>query len=336
MRTLVTGASGFLGSSVVRAILAQTQEKLRCMVRTDSGLPKLEALAEEYGQDRIEIYRGDLTRRTDAMAATKDIDTVYHVAAATKGSPSDMFYNSVVGSKNLLEAIKDAELKRIVLISSFGVYGVAELEPGAVINEYTPVEKHPDWRDPYSHTKHRQEQLFWEYRESHKIPLVVMRPGVIYGPGGAPISTRVGINVFGVFLHLGRNNLIPLTYVDNCAEAIVTAARHEGSAGEIYNVVDDDIPTSKEFLREYRKRVKRMKYVTLPYFAIRMLSSWVQWYNKRSKGQLPAILTPYKTKCNWTGTRFDNSKMKSIGWMPNVSTEEGLMRFFTWLKANAV
>jgi nucleoside-diphosphate-sugar epimerase len=336
MTTLVTGASGFLGSAVVRALLAQTKAPIRCLVRSDAGLPRLHALAEEYGEERIDIYRGDLTRKYDAEEAARGVRTVYHVAAATKGSPSDMFYNSVVGSKNLLEAIKDSGVKRIVLISSFGVYGVAELEPGALVNEDTPLEKHPEQRDPYSHTKHRQEQLFWEYREKHNIPLVVMRPGVIYGPGGAPISTRVGINVFGIFLHLGRNNLIPLTYVDNCAEAIVAAAQHEGSIGEVYNVVDDDLPTSKEFLRQYRRRVRRIKYITLPYFAIHALSGWVEWYNRHSKGQLPAILTPYKTRCNWKGTTFDNSKLKRIGWRPSVSTEEGLKRFFTWLKASGV
>jgi nucleoside-diphosphate-sugar epimerase len=334
MKTLVTGASGFLGSAVVKALLAQTQEPIRCLVRSESGLPRLDALANEYGQDRIEIYRGDLTRKNDAAEAAKDASMVYHVAAATKGGPSDMFYNSVVGSKNLLEAVKGNALKRIVLISSFGVYGVADLEPGAVVNEETPIEEHPVQRDPYSHTKHRQEQLFWEYREKHNIPLVVMRPGVIYGPGGPPISTRVGINVFGIFLHLGRGNVLPLTHVDNCAEAIVTAAGHETSVGEIYNVVDDDLPTSKEFLRRYRQSVKRMKYITLPYFAIRTMSGWVEWYNKHSKGQLPAILTPYKTRCNWKGTRFDNGKLKGIGWRPNVSTEDGLARFFAYLREN--
>jgi nucleoside-diphosphate-sugar epimerase len=334
MKTLVTGASGFLGTAVVRAILTGTKKSVRCMVRSDSGLPRLEALADEFGQRRIEIIRGDLTRKTDAETAAKGVDTIYHVAAATEGSPSDMFYNSVVASKNLLEAVKDRALNRFVLISSFGVYGVADLPTGAIINEDTPLEEHPQWRDPYSHTKHRQEQLFWEYREQHNIPLVVLRPGVIYGPGGTPISTRVGINVFGIFLHLGRNNLLPLTHVDNCAEAIVAAARHEESVGEIYNVVDDDLPTSKEFLREYRRRVKRIKYITLPYFAIHAMSAGVQWYNKHSQGQLPAILTPYKSKCTWRGKRFDNSKLKSIGWRPTVSTPEGLARLFTWLKAN--
>jgi nucleoside-diphosphate-sugar epimerase len=334
MKTLVTGASGFLGTSLVRTLLAQTQEPIRCLVRSNSGVSRLSALSDEYGKDRIEFCLGDLTRKNDAAEAVAGSDTIYHVAAGTTGSTADMFYNTVVGSKNLLDALTGNELKRVVLISSFSVYGVSGLEPRTVVNEQTPLEKYPEQRDPYAYTKLRQEQLFWEYRDKHGIPLVVIRPGVIYGPGGTPITTRVGINVFGLFLHLGRNNLLPLTYVDNCCEAIVTATRHETSVGEVYNVVDDDLPTSKDFLRAYRRQVRRMKYITLPYFALRTLSGWVAWYNKYSKGQLPAILTPYKTSCNWKGTLFENTKLKSIGWLPSISTTEGLTRFFTYLKEN--
>jgi nucleoside-diphosphate-sugar epimerase len=239
----------------------------------------------------------------------------------------------VVSSKNLLDAIvtsgKDV---KIVLISSFGVYGVAGLPRGAVVDEHTPLEPHPERRDNYSFAKLRQEQLFWEYQKAHRLRLTVLRPGVIYGSGGIAISSRVGLNLFGVFLHLGGRNLMPLSYVDNCAEAIVAAGISDATDGEIYNVHDSDLITCAAYLKRYKREVNRMRSIRLPYFALMALSKIVERYNRRSKGQLPAVFTSYKTATTWKGHRFDNSKLRSIGWQQIVSTDEGLRRTFESLR----
>ena len=139
--------------------------------------------------------------------------------------------------------LRRPRLPKVVLVSSFGVYGTAGIKRGALVDEDTPLEPNPERRDTYSQAKLRQEKLFRAYQERHGFPLVVVRPGVIYGPGGTPISSRVGLTVPGLFLHLGGRNLLPLTYVDNCAEAIVVAGERGASDGQAYNVVDDDLPT---------------------------------------------------------------------------------------------
>jgi nucleoside-diphosphate-sugar epimerase len=259
---------------------------------------------------------------------------VYHLAAGTGGAAADLFLSSVVASKNLLEAVVRRGGIRIVLVSSFGVYGVAELPWGAVVHEETPLEPHPEKRDLYSYAKLRQEQLFWEYQERHRLPLVVLRPGVIYGPRGTAISGRVGINLFGLFLHLGGRNVLPLSYVENCAEAIVVAGQNERAAGQVYNVLDDDLPTCAAYLRRYRREVRRLRAVPIPYPLMRAVAHQVERYHVRSRGQLPAIFTPYKTASSWKGNRFDNRKLKSLGWQQIVPTEEGLRRTFAFLKGN--
>jgi nucleoside-diphosphate-sugar epimerase len=240
-----------------------------------------------------------------------------------------MFMDSVVASRNLLEAVVN-ELRpiRVVLVSSFGAMGVAELPRGAMVDENTPLEQHPGRRDVYSHSKLRQEQLFWEYSAKYGFDLVVLRPGVIYGPGGGHFSNRVGLRLFGRFLHLGGNNPLPLTYVDNCAEAIVVAALTPGASGQVYNVVDDDLVTSKQYLALYKSRVAPVRSVPVPYPVLMWGSKMVERYSERSRGQLPAIFTPYKTKAMWGGNQFSNAKLKSIGWRPLISTREGLERAF--------
>jgi nucleoside-diphosphate-sugar epimerase len=145
------------------------------------------------------------------------------------------------------------------------------------------------------------------------------------------MSTRVGLRLFGLFLHLGRRNLLPLTYVDNCADALVTAGASPAAVGETYNVVDDDLPTARQYLARYRREVEPLRVISLPLFATRLMSRAVAWYHAHSRGQLPAVFTPYKTESTWRSFRYQNAKLKSIGWQPRIATEEGLRRTFASL-----
>jgi nucleoside-diphosphate-sugar epimerase len=329
MKILVTGAGGFLGKAIVERLLAHGETDLRCMLRDPSKARGLEQIASRYPEAKLEFVTVNLRNLAEIGRAVSGCEIVIHAAAALKGSPAEMFMDSVVASRNLLEAVvNEVRPIRVVLVSSFGAMGVAEMRRGAMVDESAPVERHPEQRDVYSHSKLRQEQLFWEYREKYGFELVVLRPGVIYGPGGGHFSNRVGLSLFGRFLHLGGNNLLPLTYVDNCAEAIVVAALYPGANGQIYNVVDDDLVTSKQYLSLYKDRVKPVRSVPVPYFALMWGSRMVERYSERSRGQLPAIFTPYKTRAMWGGNQFSNAKLKSIGWRPLISTHEGLERAF--------
>lgn len=329
MKILVTGAGGFLGKAIVERLLAHGQTDVRCMLRDTSKARGLEEIAARYPKAQLEFIATNLRNLAEIGRAVAGCEVVIHAAAALKGSPAEMFLDSVVASRNLLEAIvNEVRPMRVVLVSSFGAMGVAELQRGAMVDESTPLERHPERRDVYSHSKLRQEQLFWEYRDKYGFELVVLRPGVIYGPGGGHFSNRVGLSLFGRFLHLGGNNLLPLTYVDNCAEAIVVAALYPEANGQVYNVVDDDLVTSKQYLSLYKQRVKPVRSVPVPYFALMWGSRMVERYSERSRGQLPAIFTPYKTRAMWAGNQFSNAKLKSIGWRPLISTREGLERAF--------
>ena len=92
----------------------------------------------------------------------------------------------------------------------------------------------------------------------HKLPYVILRPGYVFGPGKRELSGRVGINTFGFFIQVNGSNLLPLSFVDNCAEAIVLAGLKPGVEGEIFNVVDDELISGRQFLKAYKKKVKRV------------------------------------------------------------------------------
>ncbi len=277
MKVLVTGAGGFLGVHVVERLLAHGYTDIRCFLREPGKAQRLLELSKSYPEAQLEIVYGNLRSKSDCANAVAGVSLMFHLAAGMKGPPAELFTDSVVVSRNLLEALEarddlPIEKTRVVLVSSFGVYGVVQLGRGARIDEQTPLEAHPELRDTYSYSKARQEQLFWDLQRRAGFELVVLRPGVIYGPGGGHFSTRVGLQVGPVFFHLGGSNLLPLAYVDNCAEAIVVAGGHPDSAGQVYNVHDDELLTASRYLREYKRHVKRIRSIRLPYFATRLLA----------------------------------------------------------------
>ncbi len=111
--------------------------------------------------------------------------------------------NTVVTSRNLLDAAVRANVRRIVLVSSFAVYGADGLRRRDLMDETTAIENHPEWRDPYAYAKHRQESLFHEYQKQYGFELVVIRPGVIFGPGGGEFSDAGGDSISRIFVHFG-------------------------------------------------------------------------------------------------------------------------------------
>lgn len=330
-RILVTGAAGFIGSRVVESLVERGFRNLVCFARPSSELAGIEAIVKRRPLGaRIEVLKGNLLCRADCEAACKDVVVIFHLAAGTgeKNVP-DAFMNSVVTTRNLLEAsLRYARLQRFVLVSSFSVY--TNRQKSRCLDESCPMEKHPELcGEAYCYAKVKQEQIVAEYGKNFGIPYVVVRPGSVYGAGNSEIAGRVGIGTFGLFLHLGGSNTIPFTYVENCAEAIVLAGLVKGVDGEVFNVVDDDLPSSRQFLRQYKKNVRRFTSVYVPHAVSHALCYLWEKYSQWSKGQLPPAFNRRRWYADWKETRYSNEKLKlRLGWAPKVSTEEGLRRYF--------
>jgi nucleoside-diphosphate-sugar epimerase len=217
-----------------------------------------------------------------------------------------------------------------VTISSFSVYSNVGKPRRGFLDESCPIESHPELRgDAYSYAKVKQDELVNEYGRKWGTPYVIVRPGFVYGPGNEVITGRVGIGTFGVFLHMGGSNSIPLTYVDNCADAIVLAGLKAGVDGEIFNVVDDDLPTSSAFLRAYKKNVRCFKSIWIPQVVSYFLCLLWEKYSEWSEGQLPPAFNRRVWHVYWKKTRYTNEKVKiRLGWEPKVSMSEALARYF--------
>src|SRR5262249_19719643 len=152
---------------------------------------------------------------------------------------------------------------------------------GSLLDESSPVEDVPHERfDPYGFGKLKQEETVREYGRNCKLPFVIIRPGIVFGPGRRELSGRIGTSAFGFFAHVGGSNILPLTYVENCAEAIVLAGLRAAIEGETFNVVDDDLLTSNQFLHAYKKQVRGFVSVRVPYFLAYGMSALWESYSK--------------------------------------------------------
>jgi nucleoside-diphosphate-sugar epimerase len=335
---LVTGAAGFIGSRLVEHLLERGFRNLRCFARPTSKVATLDVLSGRWRDAaRVEVFKGNLLSPEHCAAAAKDVAVIFHLAAGTgEKSFPDAFMNSVVATRNLLEAcLLNKCLKRFVVVSSFSVYTHPSEAGTRVLDETCPLEPRPELRgEAYCFAKVKQEEIVREYGRVHGVPYVIVRPGVVYGPGKSAITGRVGIDTFGVFLHLGGSNPIPFTYVDNCAEAIMLAGLREGIEGEVFNVVDDDLPTSRQFLRQYKRKVRRFTSLYVPHIVSYALCYLWEQYSRWSEEQLPPAFNRRRWLAFWKKTRYSNDKLKRrVGWQPTISTEEGFRRYLEACRA---
>jgi nucleoside-diphosphate-sugar epimerase len=333
MKILLTGAGGFLGKRIAHSLLAKGATDLRLHFRQRPPAGFIESLTAEFPQANIDWAAANLLARGTLNTMLQGVDCVIHAAAGMRGAAADMFANTVLGSRNLLEAAVAQQVKRVVLISSFSVYKTEPLPDGALLAEATPIEEVGINKGPYGYAKTRQERMFLDLAKEHGFETVILRPGVIYGPGGGGLSPRVGLKAMGFFFSLGGGVTLPLTYVDNCADAVAQATLH-APAGSAFNVVDDDLPSCNQYLQAYRKQVQPMRTLRVPYWAFLMGSRYLERYHRVSKGQLPAVFTPYVVRSMYRPLQYSNAPLRAIGWQQAVPTPSAMEQAFRWLRDN--
>ncbi len=337
-RILVTGSSGFIGVKVIETLLQYGFRNLVCFVRSSSRLGRLnEVLARGPIEKNVELFTGDLLSQDDCRKAAEGVAIIYHLAAGFEKSFAGAYMSSALTTRNLIDAFLGyGRPTRFVNVSSFAVYSNLTLKRGAQLDETCPLEDAPQERyDAYGFGKLKQEELIRQYGKQYKLPYVILRPGAVFGPGKRELSGRVGIDTFGIFLHLGGSNLLPLTFVDNCAEAIVLAGLIPGIDGETFNVVDDDARTSREFFRAYKDKTG-VQSISLPYPVICALCSLWERYADWSRNQLPPAFNRRRCAAEWKGNRYSNQKLKDrLGWKPRVPMNQAMESFLAQFDSNS-
>jgi dihydroflavonol-4-reductase len=227
MTSLVTGANGFVGAAVVRALLARG-EGVRALVRPKSNTVNLDALA-------VEIVRGDITDSESLLAAMRGCRTVFHVAADYRLWVPDqdaMYRTNVEGSVNVLESAAAAGADRLVYTSSVAVLGINPDKTPA--DETTPVGI-ADMVGPYKRSKFLAEQAVRKKAAEIRFPVVTVNPSTPIGPGDfrptptGRIIVDAALGKMPAYVDTGLN----IVHVDDVAEGHLLA-RDAGRSGERY------------------------------------------------------------------------------------------------------
>jgi len=331
---LITGANGYIGSRVFKTLIGYGFTRIRCFVRSSRGSSQMQRVGDT-SQAEVEFIEGNLLSRDDCLRAVDGVSVIYHLAAGIGKSFPDCFLNSVVTTRNLIEsAIQGHNLKRFLNTSSIAVYSNVKIPHGGLLDETCDIDtKFVERCEAYTYGKAKQDEIVLEYGHKNNLPYVIVRPGVVFGPGKAKITDRIGTDTFGVFLHLGLKNRIPLTFVDNCAEAIVLAGLKKGVDGQVFNIIDDDLPTSRDFLKLYKQKVRRFFSIPIPYPVWFCFCALWEKYSQWSEGQLPPVFNRRNCEVYWKRINYSNKKAKELlGWQPKVPMQEALNIFFDYMK----
>jgi nucleoside-diphosphate-sugar epimerase len=323
MRILVTGATGFLGGAASR------QLRQRGHVVLGSGRNRARGAALE--RDGIAFLPGDLTDRSGANALCQGVDAVVHCAALSSpwGPRSAFVSANVEATELLIAACQEAGVGRLVYISSPSIYmgagdreGVREDDPlSTPINDYAATKLEAEHR----------------VRSAHEAGLksIILRPRAIFGPGDTTLFPRLirtlesgPLPVFG-----DGHNRVDLTYIDNAVSAIECALGAPPSAtGLAYNITNGEPVRLWDIIARLcdalalsppRGRVPR-PLGTLLAGGLERLHRWL-------RPQVEPRLTRYTVEVLARTMTLDIGRARRLlGYVPEVSMDEGLSRFVRW------
>jgi len=320
MKALVTGANGFLGRSIVRRLLRDGAD-VRAFVRPGRATHCTGA----------EIVEGDICDEGAVTAAVQGVDWVVHAAAlvATSGTWEAFAEANVRGTRRVIRSAHAAGVKRIVHISSLSIYAVRD--DGVTITEDSPYESESESRGGYSRSKLAADRVAL-FEAAHGAPVVVLRPGLLYGPGRRPPVARQSFSVAGCKLLLTTPRYtLPMTYVDNVADAVFLALHAVDAPGSAFTIVDDNVPQLK-YVTTYRSvSGERWHPVFLPVGAVAAAALMVERGLRLARRRSP--ITYHQVRRATRSAWYDCARARAVlGWQPAVSVEEGLRLTFASLR----
>jgi 2-alkyl-3-oxoalkanoate reductase len=316
---LVTGAGGFLGRRLVERLLG-TGENVRVLVRRRA--PEWEA------ESRIQVVCGDLGDPRIVDHAVEGVDTVFHVGAAMKGGAADFERGTIWGTRNVIESCLRHNVKRLVYVSSLSVLDHAGRNPKALVNESAPYEPSPELRGVYTQTKLQAERMVIDAVRENRLPAVILRPGQIFGAATEEVAPSGTIAIAGKWLVVGAGNRrLPLVFVEDVVDALLLARGKEGVVGSVFNIVDENGITQRDYVKACGAHGAKMTAVYVPYSVMYAVGWGFELLGKMLRRNLP--ITRYRVRSIRPLDRLDLTKAKKVlGWEPQVGTIAGIQQAF--------
>jgi len=317
----LTGATGYTGARLLES-LRQRGDEVDVLVRPRSTSTRVQALARR-------VVEGDLRDKDAAARLLEGVDSVVHVAAVyrTAGHP-DSYYRevNVGGTERLLEAAARSGVRRFVHTSTVGVHGHVAHPPA---DETAPLAP----GDVYQATKAEAETLALDFHRRRSVPVTVVRPGAIYGPGETRLLKLFRAIARGRYAIVGdgRSYYHPV-FIDDLVQGFLLALDRPEAVGEAFLICGPAYLTQAELASLVARHTGGR---VLPF---RIPARPIQW----AGGLVEAVCVPlgiepplHRRRVDfWTKSRaFSIDKARRLlGYEPKVDLEEGIARTAAWYR----
>ena len=319
---LITGATGFIGQHMARA-LCDREGIVRCLARKSSNVAGLKKLGVEIAYGSLE----DLDALKKAMRGT---EVIYHAAGQIFAEDAALYYKvNVDGLANLVNAAAQESVQKIVHFSSSSATGPNPVRD-IPVNEKSPCRP----ITPYGCSKLQGEQTLMALAKKYNVPIVVIRPPLVYGPG---VSDSSRVLMFLKLIHKGMfriighgNNLVSLCYIDNLVNGVLLAGSDSKAAGQTYFLSDARPYTINEIAEAIaREEGRQVPLPHLPLWTAGIISAALTLPARLFGFTSPLTRNTVKElKNSWY---LDITKARSeLGYEPRVAFEEGLKKTVAW------
>ncbi len=354
MTILVTGATGFLGSALVRELLRQKQA-LHALATSDyretwdpaccsrargakgagnNALQDVRILARDEKKGRaqfgeaVRIIHGEITDIKQLRQAVDGATYIYHLAGCLyhPSIPEEVYWTThVEGTRRLLAACQgQSQLRRIVHCSTTGVYGITGVVPACEDAPFAPT-------NPYEETKLESELLALKAYREQGLPISVVRPGLVYGPGDIHLLGFFASIKKGLFRVIdGGQALLHPIYIDDLINAFLLCAERPAAAGRSYNIAGEQPVTIRELATAIAHAMgKELPGGSIPLWLANLAADIFTMLPGFQGERAP--LTRSRVTFLTRSRVYDNSRAKAeLGFSPKVSLDEGLKQTAAW------
>ena len=322
MMILITGATGFLGSALVTELVKQKQQ-VRILARD------VQKACSQFGE-AITIIQGDITDPAQVQQAVDGVTVVYHLVGRLyhPGIPTELYHQThVEGTRILLDACRRQQyLQRIVHCSTTGVHGVTGDTPATEDAPFAPT-------NPYEATKLESELLALKAHQEQGLPVSVVRPGLVYGPGDLHLLGFFALIQKGLFRVIdGGKALLHPVYIDDMTEVFQLCAERPEAIGRSYTIAGARPVTIRELATAIAHALGR----ELPPGNIPL---WLAHLAAAIFAILPGFQGEHAPLTHSRVRFLTQSRVYSIerarnelGYTPKVELEEGMQQTVHWYR----
>lgn len=338
-KVFVTGGSGFIGSHLIDKLIKEGYE-VTALVRKTSDLSFLPL-------EKVKLVKGDIREFASLKEGISGCVIVFHVAAFTSdwGKESDFYEINVKGTRNVLRAANESDIKNVVLISTVAVLG--EEDCAFAKSEESPYNPKMSYflsrffesdMNYYRYTKMLAEKEAISFSKNNGINLTVIRPVWVYGPRefhAGPYEFCRSVAEGCRILPMGKNNKFHVIYVKDLIDAIIKAAEKKLIGINIFNIGNTEVSNIREYFNLFCQHLEIKTPFYIPFAIAYPLGIILEAVAKLKSACAPFLLTRARVKMFYCNNIYSVTKSRKIlGFSAETPLDEGIRETVDWWKEN--